>query len=249
MTREEKYLRNMFLFSDLTDEEYGALEDIRSNFTKLSFEAGVKVHLPCNSIYLLESGKAEIVTANTPATILKKLKEGDVFNAGAVYSGKECETLIFPRTQIRLISVPRESIDRIIEKNHRAAISYISLLSEKISFLNEKITTFTAGEAESKVILYLRELMKSGTEEDSCIKARMNDSCATLAKKLNMGRASLYRIFDGLEKDGIILKNGTEITFLMPERIAHSDFENKNHAEVSSASGKCPEERNIYEKN
>ena len=81
------------------------------------------------------------------------------------------------------------------------ALNYIKFLSGRIEFLNLKIDAFTATDAAQKLSLYL---YNSTSEETK--------NLTELAKRLNMGRASLYRAVEALEKEGIIEKNGKKIT-------------------------------------
>ena len=71
-------------------------------------------------------------------------------------------------------------------------------------YLNKKISTFTAGNADCKLALYLIENNENG-------KLNSTLSMSALASTLGVGRASLYRAFDKLENANLIKKDGMDI--------------------------------------
>ncbi len=86
------------------------------------------------------------------------------------------------------------------------AKNYISFLAKKITFLNSKINSYTAKNAENKLLAYLSQLPR---DENNQIELKI--SLSTLAKMIGIGRASLYRSFDKLVDSGAITKLGKKI--------------------------------------
>ena len=114
--------------------------------------------------------------------------------------------------------IPEEQLKRIIAGSLAAAENYIRYLTERICFLNRKITAFTAGSAEARLAVYL-----SGLPIDSENTLTLPCSLSELADMLNMGRASLYRSLDSMTESGILLRNGKKITLLKPDAL-HNIF-------------------------
>ena len=102
---------------------------------------------------------------------------------------------------------------RIFDTNSggTAYICALSFLAGRVCFLNRKIQCFTAGSAERRLALWLL------SEEEEVI--TLPSSLTTLSDMLDIGRASLYRALDKLEGDGLIRRNGREITLLSQENI------------------------------
>ena len=88
-------------------------------------------------------------------------------------------------------------------------MNYVRFLSDRIRFLNSKISTFTADSAKSKIMRYLISQAEIQSNPDGNVLLTM--SCQKLAEFLNMGRASLYRAFEQLESDGLIRRNGKSV--------------------------------------
>ena len=76
----------------------------------------------------------------------------------------------------------------------------MQFLSRKIIYLNKKLATLTAGNAEKKLASYICEHQIDGVFT--------TDSLSELANILQMGRASLYRALDSMTENGIIVKKG-----------------------------------------
>ena len=84
-------------------------------------------------------------------------------------------------------------------------MNYIKLLAKKIGFLNKKISAYTAKTTDNKLYTYLLQLPRNDN------KLVLSTDFSAIAKMLGIGRASLYRAFDKLEKDGLIIKKNKEI--------------------------------------
>ena len=103
-----------------------------------------------------------------------------------------------------------EAFKRFIENDSSALKCYLRFMSQKIVYLNKKIATFTASNAESKLALYLTEY--SVKDEFS-----LSVSMSELAKTLGVGRASLYRSLDKLVDSKLIERNGSDIRIINRE--------------------------------
>lgn len=97
-----------------------------------------------------------------------------------------------------------EAVRRLLEESRPFREHYISFLTGRIRFLNQKIGYLTAGSAEFKLSHYLLSLGEYQT-------VVLPISMSALAEMLDLGRASLYRAFDTLTEDGFISKQGKTI--------------------------------------
>ncbi len=157
---------------------------------------------------ILLSGEAFIFSAdNGRSVILRTLKSGAVFGAASLFcrehaplslirAGHACEVLLFSR----------EAVSTLLESNRTFLYRYITLLSERVEFLNRKIRCFTAGSAERRLALWLL-----GEEENEVL---LPASLSAFAEMLDIGRASLYRAFEKLEAGGLLKKDGRRILLL-----------------------------------
>ena len=92
-------------------------------------------------------------------------------------------------------------------KNLPIAANVMRFFCGRIGFLTRKIHTLSRGTAERKLADFLLSefTTDSGTPEVTV------KSCAELATRLNLSRASLYRAFGQLEQSGMITRSGKTI--------------------------------------
>jgi CRP-like cAMP-binding protein len=135
--------------------------------------------------------------------ILRDMMEGETFGAAALFGANELYvSKICARTPCAVTFISEESLRDLFSKYPECSVNYISFLSSKIRYLNSKIAELSLPNAEMRVLEHIRKNAQDG-------KLRAG-SMSAIAKKLNIGRSSLYRALDSLEKDGYIFKNGDE---------------------------------------
>jgi len=166
---------------------------------------------PLDAIALLLCGKARVYTdSSDSAAILRVMTAGDVFGAVSLYAPAQgYRTVTCAWTECSVLLIPGDTVKMLIQNYHTIAENYICFLSDRIRFLNSRITAFTAGTAHEKLAVYLLSL----PADDGDV-LKLNGSLSTLANALNMGRASLYRAIEFLEEHRILEKNGKSIRIL-----------------------------------
>lgn len=213
----------IFLFHNI---DIGALEDtlhFLSYCCARSFSEGEIIQSaskPLGGLAYLYAGTASVLSDSTDkCVLLRNLSCGDVIGASTLYSdSRGYSTVIRAEKNCSVLLIPEEQLKRIIAGSSAAAENYIRYLTERICFLNRKITAFTAGSAEARLAVYL-----SGLPIDSENTLTLPCSLSELADMLNMGRASLYRSLDSMTESGILLRNGKKITLLKPDAL-HNIF-------------------------
>jgi len=148
---------------------------------------------------------------------LNVLHPGDCFGASALFSDgtspSHSVTRIEAAKEAVVAFISETRLRRLLTSNPSLCISYITFLTGRIRFLNSKLYTFSGGTTVEKVA----KLLLSQHRETGCCSA---DNCAELARRLNIGRASLYRALDSLEKQGIIHREGQRIEILDKARMS-----------------------------
>ena len=210
-------LKNSFLYSTILK---GIDADSRSGLEKLLCENGCEV-LECKNgqeisleerAVIVESGKVDIRTVGKNGAIIRTANAGEVIGIGMLYANVPApKTHAAAHGRTRVLVIPRPALDALMFDYPLTAQNIIGILSDKITILNKRILTFTAVDAQTKVAIYLydaaRELNSASSGEIT-----LSDTYTALAKKLDVGRASLYRALDDLEAKGIISRCGQKIT-------------------------------------
>ena len=153
---------------------------------------------------IILSGKVSVYkTIGKRRTLLNILKEGEIFGVASMFGKVESYvTTIVAAETTEVVFLTHDVCKRLVRSEPDFAVAYISFLSDKIRYLNDKISSYTAPSAAAKLAGYLLR------------ENRPKLSMTQLASALNIGRASLYRELDELENAGIIKKDGQTITVL-----------------------------------
>ena len=163
-----------------------------------------------NKIGFIEKGRATVLSEDTArSVILRNLYAGNVFGVSTVFSPSDnFVSNIIARTPCTVLFVDADALKKLLEEDSNVMFNYVQFLSQKIRMLNKRISCFTAGTSEKRLYFYLEGLAASDGTFD------LEMSMINLAEMLDIGRASLYRAFDKLEKDGLIIKEGKKITII-----------------------------------
>lgn len=200
-------LRECGIFSHMSKQTELLLQELSPvSFSAGDIIEGGETFVPKFGVML--SGKANIYGRNSGRRVLlNRIGTGDVFGAATVFFAepKHVSTVV-AATKCRILFIERDRLETIMKSDFSVASAYIEFLSGKIYFLNKKIIAFTAKSAESALAGYLLE--KAG-ESDAVNVNRMR-----LASALDIGRTTLYRALDTLERDGCIACEGKEIRIL-----------------------------------
>ena len=207
-------LQKIFLFDHVEDSilDYAAGHP---KVVEMQFEAGeviYSIHDYQKSLGILCNGKAEARrTAGEKQVLLRTFQRADVFGAAALFAGEgQYVSDIVAVKPCIVLFLPQELVEDLMERCPRVAKNYIAFLSGRIRFLNQKIAAFTVCGAEKRLAGYL---LQYKTEEPIVLPVSMS----RLAQELDIGRASLYRAFDLLEKAGVLMRSDRQVTILDPQ--------------------------------
>ena len=177
------------------------------------FDKGEEIFSPdsykrCLAIIL--KGSADVLKCNEKDELyMSTLKEGNVFGMSSVfYEGDSFPTTVRAKENVRILYITKEQLISLFTGYPFILGNFLRILSNKIHFLNEKIESISAPDAVAALKAYLYDTAaKIGNNSFS-----LPVSCSTLASMLGIGRTSLYMSFHELEKNGVITKNGKNIT-------------------------------------
>lgn len=168
------------------------------------------------SLVIILKGRASVIKNSGKSKILMSvLTKGDVFGMATLFYEKESyltEITALEKTTMAVFS--KENVKKLFEQYPAVSENYITILSEKIHFLNRKISTYTKPETIQKVAAFILQ-----NADDEKTAATLPYSITDVAVALNVGRASVYRAFESLENDGIISRNGKKIIINSPDTL------------------------------
>ena len=166
-------------------------------------------------IGFLLSGRAIVQTTDeSRRVLLRKLAAGDAFGVAGMFSKTPQVSNIVADRSCKCLFFSEQAVAELLEISDAFRKNYVAFLSDRIRFLNRKITYLTAGCAERRLALYLLSIGSGEVE--------LKESISSLSELLNLGRASIYRAFDKLCQDGYLQKNGRKLTILNPEAMLNA---------------------------
>ena len=207
-------VEDLFLLDGLTECER---KIIISDFpASVNFKKGEVIYSAdkfSNSLGFICSGKAFAVTNNGQGVFMKSFESGTCFGAAAIFgSGKKYVSTVIAKTDTTVLFINEELLNKIFLNYPKTAVNYISFLSDKVRFLNKKLSVLSCSNAEDTVLKYL----SSVTDGENC--ALIPKNMTLLSKMLGIGRATLYRTLDNLETSGRILRENNKIKVINNEK-------------------------------
>lgn len=192
-------ISNLFLFKGLEDKE---IKEIISFLdSPVHFNKGDTIYSADKfekALGYIIKGKASAATDND-GFFMKTFSKDSVFGAAAVFGNNDTYVShIVANTDTEVLFINELTLKKIFENYPETSINYINFLSDKIRFLNRKLSMISCTSAEDVVYKYLIDNMP-----DSKI-VKIPVSFTLLAKMLGLSRATLYRGFDALEQKGKI---------------------------------------------
>lgn len=177
-----------------------------------SFKQGEEIFSPKSKekkLGFILLGEANVYSADeNHSVLLRSLNICDTFGVSNLFDeNSEFVSTIIAKKASSVIFFTPKAIESLLGESSAFRTNYIVFLSQRICFLNKKISCFTAGSPERRLAVFLC----SQSNEQSF---SLNVNANTLSEMLDIGRASLYRAFDKLIADGFITKDGKTITLL-----------------------------------
>ena len=205
---------SLFLLDGLTADE--KKEIVSSLPPAVTFKKGEQIYSSANFLHALAfivSGSAVAVTNNANRVVMKKFGPGMCFGAAAVFGETDSYvSTVAADSELEVRFITEKDLTSLFNKYPQTAINYITFLSDRIRFLNDKLSVLSCPSTEDTVLAYLNSV--SGEDGRASIPVNMT----LLSKMLGVGRASLYRSLDSLENSGRIKRENNRIKVIKIEK-------------------------------
>ena len=179
---------------------------------RLRYRKGETIYRPhdfSRKLGILLSGSIAVTKGDFPVS---RLRPGDLFGAAALYNEEtDYVTTLNVLSDCAVVFLSQDWLEGQMDLHAGLRRNYIRYLSGRIRFLSGKLEELTGPTAEAKLFHYLAQRAREGVVELDC-------SMTELAKRLGMGRASLYRALDALEGEGTIKRTGRTVLLTAPEK-------------------------------
>ncbi len=196
-------LTEIFLFSGLKEEQK---QEIAERFpTYESFRKGDIIYSTNHYEKALGVVLSGTAAARAGKVIKRTFTVGDIFGAAAVFAdvdGYVSEIVATGDCTVQLI--PESTLTKLFEQYPETSLNYIKFLTEKVRFLNKKISQFSAHGVTQKLYAYL---VQSAGESGAVTVPSMTE----ITRQTGIGRTSLYRCLADLENSGLIVRKNNTI--------------------------------------
>jgi CRP-like cAMP-binding protein len=209
-----RQLKTLFLFQNVSEDLLLALlSDARAEIC--SFKAGAVIYDEAHyrkSLGIILSGRAEVQAAVSGRTvILNRLDPPRLFGvAGLFQENGSYVTRIIALKSATILFIPEDLLTDFMRRDFALVENYLAFLSQRIRFLNRRISGFTQTGAEAKLARYLLDV----AQKEGKTYFHLPATIKSIANILNLGRASLYRALDALIQYGYITRDGKNIRLL-----------------------------------
>ncbi len=203
-------VKKCILFASAREDTVYSLFD-KEKFTVTSYKKNEDIFTPnsfskCLAVIL--SGSASVYKNSTLMSILSP---GAVFGMSVLfYDSEDFPTTVKARETCRVLFITKEQLTEIFRTDPATVEHYITVLSERIHYLNTKIENFTAHSHALKLLMYLEEFSQKSKQDEFTLPISLSE----LANALSIGRTSLYRAFEELESCNKLVKNGKKIRLI-----------------------------------
>ncbi len=192
-------LKELFLWEGVAPETVDTC--LKELSVPKTFEKGAVIYSERDfprAFAVVLSGKIAICSHSGAA--MRTLEQGAVFGVTALFGNERYATTISVVSRAKLQFIEEKQLTRWMACDPQISMNYIQLLHRKILYLNEKIRLYTEGSVEER----LMDHITAHTAPDGEI--HFPGGLASVARELNIGRASLYRTLDTLAEKHIIIK-------------------------------------------
>lgn len=156
------------------------------------------------------------VSSDGRRVLMSRLTPGATFGMATLFTEREpFPTEIHAERACRVLFLPKDWVQAALSTEPRLSSNYISLLSERIHFLNRRIEGLTGDDLSTRLLYVLRSF--EGSTADGTF--TLPYSLSQLAEILGVGRASLYRALDALTDAGVLTHEGRIFKLLGPTQM------------------------------
>ncbi len=190
------------MFSGLTQDEIASVNSLLGNAQKIS--KGDELYRS-GMIGIITNGTATVKRLNDigDSITIRTMSGGELFGAASMFGNwKDGMSSIVAKEDCYVLYITEQTFTSLLKQYPQISLNYIEYLSDRIRFLNRKLDAFTAKSTEER----LYEFLLSQSSGDGIV--TLGFGMAELARRLNVGRTSIYRDIESLESKGLINRDG-----------------------------------------
>ena len=199
----DNLLRQIPLFSGLTDREIRQIESVSCEKSFLKDTVIISEGDETNSLYIILEGRANALSIdpNGRQIILNVFQPGDYFGEMSFIDAKPRSAAVITKEKSRLVIIKREAFLQIVSENPELMLNMMKGLVGKIRMATRQIEDLAFKDVYGRIARLLSELKN----ENNVITEKLTNT--EIAFRVGASREMVSRIVSELKNGGYIEKN------------------------------------------
>lgn len=218
------YLKQIHLFSGLTEAELEELERLTRMF---EVSKGKSIYLPGdpgNTVYLLQKGRVKTVINGScgKETTFEVLAPGEIFGELDIPDDSPRETRAEALEDSLICAMRREDFERYLVRHPHLIVSLIKLIGFRFKKLQERVEDLAHRNVQARLAHLLLELSQTeGIPDGQDIRIRVKLTHQEMAGVIGCTRETVTTILGLFRKQGLIRIDRRFITIRNMDRLSH----------------------------
>jgi CRP-like cAMP-binding protein len=208
-------LQKTALFQNLNPVQLQKL--LKDRGRTIEFSAGDILYDPHHfqrAIGIVLKGLLKVSTENE--VVLNQLSVGAMFGvAGLFLERDEYVTVIRAIKPSQVFFLTADDLEYLFKEDYTVCQNYLRFLSQRIVFLNQRISSFVAPNPAEALYAFLTRLAIAAESETFHLPMSKQEIC----RQLNISRTTLYRAWDQLLQEGRLLEHSDTSLQVLPNII------------------------------
>lgn len=213
-------LRRVPLFEHLSDTQAQALTDALEKKRYKRSEEIVKAGQKANMLFVILSGKAHVMVANSKGkeVVLAILGAGDYIGEMSLLDDLPHSASVVTDSEVDVLTLTREGFNLCISQNSQIAISVMVGLVNRLRKTNQKIASLALLSVPSRVTRFLFENAEKTENGDLVVKNKI--SHAALGREVGASREMVSKAMKEFEAQKLISKSDSGNLYIKERRKA-----------------------------
>lgn len=216
------FLRQVSLFSDLSDKDLRELESVVRERSFRKNEVIFHAQEPGNALFVIKRGRVKISMDDRSGKeiILRILEAGDFFGEMSLLDDEPRSATVSSLEPCQALILFREPFLRFIPRHPEVVMKMLTALSRRLRKADEKISRLVFADAYEKVASVLMDIIEErkvplniGTEVPLSLTRQ------ELADIAGLSRETLTRVIADFQRAGLVRIEGRRIAIVSPAKL------------------------------
>ncbi len=211
----DELLKDIILFSSLSDKELGRIEQVMTVKTFPKNSMIVLEEEYGDTVYIVRKGTIKITRLNDEGkeVILALMGLGEFFGELSALDGEARSANALAQEECQLYLLHRTDFIHLLQHNNRIAFTLLSELAKRIRHSDQQIEALSLDDAEHRIGVCILNLAEdNGVIRKGNVTIQKLPFQQDIANIAGTSRETVSRVLKLLEEKGLVIKNGHTLT-------------------------------------